>query len=370
MSKKKYLVLTGGGSGGHIAPLRALIPELKKDFSLLWVGSSHFEEGAADEFQIPFYKIQSGKLRRGKTFRNFLLNVRDFFRVVFAFFQVFFLFLKKRPQKIFSTGGFVSVPVVLAAGILRIPLYIHEQTIGFGLANKIALPFAKKIFLSFQNSKKYIPSLFHSKVIVSGNPIRKSLLGGSRTQLELFLGEKLEGKKVLYITGGGQGASKINEIIFSLLPEILPRYVVIHQVGKLDFQKAQDIKKKYNSLGKRNYFPFSFIQGELKHIYATANLVISRAGAGTVRELFFFNLPTIFIPLRPTQNDEQTKNAQWFLGKKNGILIHQEDLTAEKLLQSILLLEKENIEIKRKSYEDQKKELESQYLYILSFLKS
>ncbi len=331
----KTIVLTGGGSGGHIAPIRAVAPELKKNYKLVWIGASPFEENAARELDIPFKKIASGKFRRGKSARDFARNARDLFRVSFAVLQSLILLKKYRPEKVFSTGGFVSVPVVLAARILGIPVVVHEQTIGFGLANKIALPSAEKILLAFEDSKKYIPKKYHAKVEVVGNPIREALLGGTREGLEKVLGVSLDTQKpILYITGGGQGSQLINGVIFENLDWLTERFIVIHQAGKSGITRAQNLKMKTsiranasfeggenkNKQEERDdYFPFSFVEDELADIYVNADVVIARAGAGTVNELDYFGIPSIFVPLRPTQNDEQTKNAEWFLRKNNSL---------------------------------------------------
>ncbi len=338
----KTIVITGGGSGGHLAPARAVIPFLQKKYQTIWIGSSHFEQDTAKNLGISFFKIFSGKMRRGKNLKNFLRNARDFLLVLFAFFQSIFLLKKNKTEKIFSTGGFVSVPVVLAAAVLHIPIFIHEQTIGFGLANKITLPFVKKVLLAFEDSKKYIPKKYHHKVEVVGNPIREDLLNGEQARLEKFLGRSLKEKPVLYVTGGGQGSQLINKVIFSLLPKLTEKYVVIHQAGKKGITEAQ--KQSHE-----NYFPFAFIGDELADIYASASVVVARAGAGTVNELAFFDIPSIFIPLRPTQNDEQTKNAEWFLRNHRGKIIEQEALNEEILLDALKTLEREVKEEKKKS---------------------
>ncbi|MCD5390111.1 MAG: glycosyltransferase, partial [Candidatus Pacebacteria bacterium] len=181
------IVVTGGGSGGHIAPIRAITPELLKTKKLIWIGSSDFEKNAAADLGIKFKKIASGKMRRGISFGNIVKNIIDIFRVEYGAWQSLFFLLKTKPEKVFSTGGFVSVPVVIAAWLLRIPIIIHEQTIGFGLANKIVASVAHKILLAFPESKKYIPEKHHFKVEVVGNPIRADLTNGSFEGLQGFL---------------------------------------------------------------------------------------------------------------------------------------------------------------------------------------
>ena len=323
----KTIIFTGGGSGGHLAPIRAIAPELKKTKKLIWIGSSHFEKQAARDLHITFKSICSGKFRRGKNFKNLIKNFVDIFRVGCGIVQSFFILLKNKPEKIFSTGGFVSVPVVIAAWILRIPVIIHEQTIGFGLANRIAAPVAQKILLAFPESKKYIPKKYHYKIEVVGNPIREDLTKGSFENLQKFLGDNLnEEKPILYITGGGQGSQLINEVIFELLPELTQKYYVIHQTGKSGIEKAKICHSniltnvRMTNGEKCDYFPFEFVGAELSDIYASADIVLARAGAGTVNELDYFGVPSIFVPLRLVHNDEQTKNAEWFLKKNSSVI--------------------------------------------------
>ena len=344
MHTKKYIIFTGGGSGGHIAPIRAVAPILKeKGYTLKWVGSSQFEKRAAHSLNIPFISILSGKMRRGLTLKNIVRNFLDLFKVTLAFFQSLFFLLKERPKLIFSTGGFVSVPLVVAAGILRIPVVIHEQTIGFGLANKIALPFADTVLLAFEDSKKHIPKKYWKKVEVVGNPIRSDLLNGSR---EAFFKHfpQFQGieKPILYITGGGQGAKQINEVVFHLLPTLLNNFLVIHQVGETGLEEAKTFAKSLDEELASSYIPLGFIGEELPHIYATASFAVSRAGAGTVNEFHIFRIPTVFIPLRPTQNDEQMKNAQWFIERNEGSIIEPEKLSKEILLTHIKKLSEYN----------------------------
>ena len=363
----KTIILTGGGSGGHLAPIRAVASELSKTKNLIWIGSSHFERQAARDLHITFKGICSGKFRRGKNIKNVVKNFGDIFHVICGTLQSLFFLLKQKPEKVFSTGGFVSVPVVIAAWILRIPVVIHEQTIGFGLANSIAALFAQRILLAFPESQKYIPKKYHSKIEVVGNPLREDLKKGNFQNLQKFLGVSLgKEKPILYITGGGQGSQLINEVIFELLPELTQRYYVIHQTGKSGIEKAQYILQSFSShlhhssirtntrmmqdnreggsFEKiKDYFPFEFVGLELADIYASADIVLARAGAGTVNELDYFSIPSIFVPLRPVQNDEQTKNAEWFLQNNDGNIIPQNEFNKETLISTLKNLSLKNL---------------------------
>lgn len=325
-SDMKTIILTGGGSGGHIAPIRAVAPELLNTHKLYWVGSSHFEYNASQDLGIDFKRIKSGKMRRGFSVRNFRKNLIDLIRVKIGFIQSLFFMILHRPEKVFSTGGFVSVPVVLAAWVLRIPIYIHEQTIGFGLANKIAAMCATKILLGFTESQKYIKPKHLPKIVAVGNPIRKNLLGGNKESLQGFLmNDLVEEKPILYVTGGGQGSQLINQVIFDHIDALTKKYYVIHQTGLSGIKEAACITTT-------DYFCFDFVAGhELADIYACADLVLARSGAGTVNELDHFNMYGIFVPLRPVQNDEQAKNAEWFLKHNHGVIIPQNDFGYAKL---------------------------------------
>ncbi len=336
---KQTYIITGGGSGGHIAPVRALAKKLQQDYKLVWIGSGSFEEKAAGDLDIRFYKIFSGKFRRGMNLKNLFRNIFDLFRVAFAVMQSFFLLIKLHPEKVFSTGGFVSVPVVFAAALLRKPIIIHEQTIGFGLANKIGAIFAKKILLAFPDSQKYIASKHHHKIEVVGNPIREELLFGTKESLENFLGKKLsEEKPLLYVTGGGQGSQLINETLWRLLPKLTENFYLIHQCGKSGIKEGQQYAQE-----TKDYFAFEFIGDELADIYACADVVLARSGAGTVNELACFGTYSIFVPLQPTQNDEQTKNAQWFLKSHKGAIFEQQNFSSELLLRHLEKLSFESL---------------------------
>lgn len=320
------IIVTGGGSGGHIAPIRAIGPSLKKERKVVWMGTSDFEKHGSQLIDVEFKKIMSGKMRRGLNFSNLWRNFVDLFRVEIGFWQSLFFMRKVKPEIVFSTGGFVSVPVVLAAWFLRIPVVIHEQTIGFGLSNKIAAMFAKKILIAFEDSRSYISKKHHSKIELVGNPVREKLLGGNKKNLEEHLEIELkEDKPILYITGGGRGSKRMNDVVEKNLESLCAKFYVIHQTGMFGIARA-----KKNDI--KDYFPYQFIGKELADIYACADLVLSRAGAGTVNELDHFGIYGIFVPLRPVQNDEQTKNAEWFLRSNKGAIIPQDDFSSSTFL--------------------------------------
>lgn len=329
----KKIVITGGGSGGHTAPLRAVIPALITkipNLQIIWIGGKGIEKTIAKDLKVPHITISTGKLRRYFSFKN----ITDIFRVMNGIIQSIKVLKKEKPDLVFSTGGSVSVPVVIAAKTLNIKTIIHEQTVVVGLANKINSLFATKILLGFDSSKPHFPKRTQHKCITTGNPIRDSLINGNKENLERFLNTKLT-KPVIYATGGSLGARILNESLLPIISELAKKYTVIHQTGQTAYT---DIHKYRNSLDpttKKNYYVFDFIKNNLKDIYSEASLVISRSGAGTVNELNFFQIPSILIPLEPTRGDEQLKNAKWLKDKQSTIILKQNQLTLELLKKSI-----------------------------------
>lgn len=336
-SQKKIIriVVTGGGSGGHVAPLKAVVPVLQQkygnDLVCTWIGSKQFEEDAANDLGVGFKKIHSGKLRRYFSWQNLF----DAFKVEAAFWQSLYYLIRLRPRVVVSTGGFVSVPVVIAAWFLYIPVITHEQTIALGLANKINAYFSKKILLGFEDSKNHFSKSQQKKITVVGNPIRKSVMGGDFDGLqESFSDLNFENDKpLLYITGGSQGSSIMNEIVWNNLEYLLETFMVIHQCGKNGVEKSKEIFAQLNKEQKQSYWCGAFVKAELKHVYACADVVFARSGAGTVNELAVFRIPSVFVPLAIAQQNEQFKNAQWFLKQPDcdGEIIEEHELTDEKL---------------------------------------
>lgn len=327
MDMKNRCVVTGGGSGGHIAPVRAIGKELAKTHQVIWLGSADFEKNAAKSLSFEFKEIYSGKMRRGLSFSNLRKNIWDVFRVEAGFWQSLFFMRKRRPKFVFSTGGFVSVPVVVAAWFLKIPVYIHEQTIGFGLANKIGAIFAKKILLAFPDSQKYISKKYHEKISFVGNPVRPELYSGDKKKILKDFSFDAS-KPILYITGGGQGSKKINDVIFKNIDALCSKFFIIHQTGSTGIVESQSIKNP-------SYVAREFINEEMADILSAADLGLARAGAGTVNEFYHFDIYSIFIPLRPVQNDEQMKNAKWFIAQKPGVIVKQKDFDIEELLREL-----------------------------------
>lgn len=329
--KKKYkIAFTGGGTGGHIYPGLAVIDKIKQispdnSIEFFWIGRrSGPDKSTIESSSIPFYVIPSGKMRRYLSFRN----ITDLFGVAAGFVWSFFILLKTRPLLLFSKGGYVCVPPVFAARLLGIPVWIHESDSDPGLATKLTSPSAERIFVTYQDSISCFNPSFFRKITVSGNPVRPQLLDG-----DIETGRKITGftgdKPMLLILGGSQGALQINQIVDEILQELLPHCYIVHQRGARDF-------KPLNIPG---YHCAPFFKEELAHLLAAADLVVSRAGAGTLWENGVLRKPAILIPLGlGSSRGDQLRNAELFEKKGAALLLKGEDATGPKLLESIIRL--------------------------------
>ena len=346
------VLLTGGGSGGHISPALAVANVLKQqpDCELLYVGGKLTMEGTSGpsiEEQlvkptgINYISIRSGKLARDRisltTFKRLwgaVPGLLDAYRVVGRF----------NPDVVFSSGGYVSLPVVLAAWIRRIPIVIHEQTAGVGLANSIAGKVATKIAITFPQSTKYFPK---TKTVVTGNPIRSEILHPK--PLTSDFGQWLQGRglPILYITGGGLGSHILNTTIESVLPELLANYRVIHQCGAhekfKDYDRLLLAKQSLPQKLQERYWPSKyFTADEVSVIYQRAAAAVARSGANTVLEFAAVGLPAIFVPIPWVTHDEQTKNARVLVEAGTAAILPEKELSGERLLSELnqLLLDK------------------------------
>jgi len=317
---------------GSVMPLLALKDELQKENAeFFWVGTRKGpEKEVVKKAGIEFKSIYSGKLRRYFSWKNFIAP----FLSKMGFWQSFFIILKFKPDIILTAGGFVCVPVVWAGWILRKKIIVHQQDLKVGLANKIMAPFADKITVSLEQTKKYFAE---KKVVITGNPVRKFIFSGSKeSAIKRF---NLEPDlPVLLIMGGGTGALFINKIVRQILPQLVQICQVIHITG----------------LGKQFYFKhpryhiFEFLHEELADAYTAADLVVSRAGFGALTELAALGKSAVLIPL---PNQDQLNNAEYFAKKEAAILLNQEKLTGEVLLKQIKELLKNN-ELRRKLSEN------------------
>jgi UDP-N-acetylglucosamine--N-acetylmuramyl-(pentapeptide) pyrophosphoryl-undecaprenol N-acetylglucosamine transferase len=297
---KKNIIFVGGGSGGHVMPALTLITKLKTDqsFTLYYIGGKKgIEKEVIQKTGIPYFPISTGKLRRYLSFENII----DFFKVLLGIFQsILIMFRFSRKTLVFSTGGFVSVPVVIAAKLTLKKVYIHEQTSRVGLANKIASFFADKIFISFEESRKFFPE---GKTFFSGYPLRDDCYNLNFPNLDIN-GISLNNiqKPILFVTGGGNGSYLMNELVKNNLDTLKAKYFIVHQVGK-------NFEQQFKQFRDKNYFSAAFFDKEMIPLFKKAKVVISRAGAGTVCELLALRKKSIFIPLKIAQKNEQFHNA-------------------------------------------------------------
>ncbi len=319
----KKIVMTGGGTAGHVTPNIALMPALKDaGYEISYIGSYEgIEKGLIEGQNIPYYGISSGKLRRYFDIKNF----SDPFKVVKGYCQSVKLLKKLKPDVVFSKGGFVSVPVILAAKHCKIPSIIHESDITPGLANKLAIPNATKVCCNFPETLQYLPK---EKAVLTGSPIRKELLSGDAKKALAFCNFTDENKPVILIIGGSTGSRAINTAIRELLPELLKKYNVIHLCGKGNLDDSLQTLS--------GYAQFEYINKELSDLFALSTLVISRAGANAICELLALHKPNILIPLSAAASrGDQILNAASFEKSGYSYVLEEEKVSNETLLTAI-----------------------------------
>ena len=330
--KMKRIVLTGGGTAGHVTPNIALLPALKREgYEVHYIGSyDGIEKKLIEELTIPYYGISSGKLRRYFDPKNF----SDPFKVVKGFFEALTLIKKLKPDVVFSKGGFVSVPVVLAAKRKGVPVIIHESDMTPGLANKISIPSAKKVCANFPETVKFLPE---GKAVLTGTPIRQELFSGNKLRGLDFCGFS-RNKPVLLVVGGSTGSVVVNEAVRAILPVLLEKFQVVHLCGK---DKLDESLR--NTPG---YVQFEYIKKELSDLLEAADVVISRAGANAICELLALRKPHILIPLSAASSrGDQILNAESFERQGYSYVLKEEALSKDSLLDAV-----ESVYTKRKTY--------------------
>jgi UDP-N-acetylglucosamine--N-acetylmuramyl-(pentapeptide) pyrophosphoryl-undecaprenol N-acetylglucosamine transferase len=320
--KMKRIILTGGGTAGHVTPNIALLPSLKEaGYEVFYIGSYNgIEKKLIEDMDIPYYGISSGKLRRYKS----LKNLSDPFRVLNGYHQAKVLMKKIKPDIVFSKGGFVSVPVVLAASNKHIPVIIHESDMTPGLANKIAMHGATRICCNFPETVKYLPA---DKAVLTGSPIRSELLSGDKSAAYRMCGFTSD-KPVLMVVGGSTGAVHVNDAVRAILPELLKRFQVVHLCGK---------GKTDESLNNINgYVQFEYISKEMRDLFAMSDIVISRAGANAICELLALKKPNLLIPLSANASrGDQILNANSFKEHGYSAVLTEEEMTPETLMAAV-----------------------------------
>lgn len=318
----KRIILTGGGTAGHVTPNMALVPNLKEaGYDIHYIGSYNgMERKLIEEIGIPYHGISSGKLRRYFDVKNF----SDPFKVLKGYGEASRLIKKLKPDIIFSKGGFVTVPVVLAAKRRKVPVIIHESDITPGLANKLSIPAATKVCCNFPETLSHLPA---DKAVLSGSPIRKELFSGSKEEGLRICGFD-NSKPVLMAMGGSLGAVAINNALRNNLEALLEQFQVIHLCGKGNYDHSLEDKKGYKQ--------FEYAKKELTHLFAATDLIISRAGANAICELLALKKPNILIPLPATQSrGDQLLNAASFEKSGYSYVLQEEEMTDDTLLKAV-----------------------------------
>ncbi len=318
----KKIILTGGGTAGHVTPNLALIPSLQElGYEIHYIGSYQgIEKKLIENAGIPYHGISSGKLRRYFDLKNF----SDPFRVLKGYGEALKLLKEYKPDIVFSKGGFVAVPVVLAAKHYKIPTIIHESDMTPGLANKICIPSAQKVCCNFPETLKYLPQ---EKAVLTGSPIRKELLEGDRLS-GLQYAHLSANRPVILVIGGSLGSVTVNNAVRKLLPRLLSQYQVVHICGKGNLDEGL--------IGTAGYVQYEYVDAPLKHLFAAADVIVSRAGANSICEILALRKPNVLIPLSAAASrGDQILNARSFEKQGFSTVLEEESLTEDSLYQAI-----------------------------------
>jgi UDP-N-acetylglucosamine--N-acetylmuramyl-(pentapeptide) pyrophosphoryl-undecaprenol N-acetylglucosamine transferase len=313
------VLFTGGGTAGHVTPNIALLEAaIGKNWDVAYVGSTAgIEREMIGVLGIPYYAVASGKLRRYFSWQNFI----DPFFILWGMLQSLVLCLRLRPDVVFSKGGFVAVPLVVAAWLLRVPVISHESDVTPGLANRLTYPFCRKICVTFEATKRYLPG---GKVNVTGTPVRQSLVAGDAAAGLKFLGFSGE-KPVLLVFGGSLGAAAINSQTRRALPGLLQAFDVVHVVGNGNLEASIE-----QSGSVKHYVQKEFIGEQFGHVLAAAAVVVSRAGANSLYELLMARKPHLLIPLgKAASRGDQLDNARVFADLGFSRVLYEEALTGD-----------------------------------------
>ncbi len=335
------IVFTGGITGGHFYPIIAIAEAIhdlaRKEYlvvpKLYYIAPTPFDSQALFENEITFLKSPAGKIRRYFSFRN----VTDMFFTIIGFIKSFFQLIVLYPDVVISKGGYASVPTVLAARILAIPIMIHESDAKPGLANLLASRFAIRIAVSFESSIKYFSKKVQKRIAQTGIPVRKELRIPTSKNSAMFLGIDTTAPVILII-GGSQGSKRINETLLAALPDLVKITNIIHQTGKRNFEGVKSIASLAleDSPNSSRYQSFAYLSAsKLRQIANIACLIVSRAGAGSIAEIATWKLPAILIPIPETISHDQRENAYAFSQTGAAIVIDEENLTPHILISEI-----------------------------------
>ena len=311
-TKQFNVCLTGGGTAGHVTPHFALLPGMRqRGWQIFYVGSAGLERQLVEAQGVEFHTIATGKLRRYASWKNLI----DLFKVGFGCLQALLLLMRKRPDVLFSKGGFVAVPVAWAAWVLRIPVVSHESDVTPGLANRLIKPVARKLLYTFPETANYL----RDKSEQVGTPIRQQLFQGDRAVGQKLCGFADESLPTILVMGGSQGAQRVNAALLGILPWLMERVRVIHLTGAgkgIGFQHSR-------------YKSFEFLSEEMKDIYALSDFVISRAGANSLFEVLALRKPMLLIPLELGSRGDQVINAESFKRQGWALVLREKDLTPD-----------------------------------------
>lgn len=318
----KRIILTGGGTAGHVTPNIALLPKLRElGYDIHYVGSYNgMEKNLVANHDIPYHGISSGKLRRYFSLQNFT----DPFRVLKGFAEANKLMKTLKPDVIFSKGGFVSVPVVIAGKKNKVPVIIHESDMTPGLANKLSFSSATKVCCNFPETVSHLPE---GKAVLTGSPIRQELSQGDKEVARKFCGFTSD-KPVIMVVGGSLGAVAVNDAVRRLLPELLKDFQIVHLCGQGKLDESL--------VGTEGYIQFEYIQDEMKDLFALADIIVSRAGANAICEILDLRKPNLLIPLSAASSrGDQILNARSFERQGFSKVLEEEEITDEVLLSAI-----------------------------------
>lgn len=332
----KRILLTGGGTGGHLFPLIAVAQKINKisgeDIELFFVGSASPGMDVLEKERIRINAIMTGKIRRSLQFWDIIDNGIDLLKLIFGFFQAFWIVWSIMPNVIFSKGGHGSFAVVIVGWIYHIPIIIHESDSVPGITNRLLGKLAKYIAISFERSAGYFKK---DKCALTGNPVREELSQGNMEESRRFF--QFQGTRpVLFIFGGSQGSQSINLLILKILAKIIKNFEIIHQCGDKNYEEIKNASDALLPDDLRKYYHlFPFLRDELKYAYIVCDLIISRAGASNIFEIAAAGKASIVIPLPDAANDHQNFNAFDYARSGAAIVLGQENLTEHMLLEKI-----------------------------------
>jgi len=335
-------VITGGGTGGHLSPALAVVDAIKRiepSVDILFIGSkTGLEAEIVPNRGIAYKSISTGKLRRssrGLLGMLTIANLRDMLAVPKGLIDAYRILRTYKPDAILSTGGYVAVPASIAAWLLRIPLIIHEQTTTIGLANRLCCAIAHTVALSFEMARGDLPARARTGAVLTGNPIRKETLAGNRERAVDRFNIPVN-VPVLLVTGGAQGARVINTGITDAIEKLTETHFVIHQCGKQGFDTLSAARANMPASTSQRWFLSAFLDADaMADAWATAQVVIARAGAGTVNEGLILGKPMIYVPLEPSSRDEQLRNAERCVELGAAVIVRQAACNGDALMSAL-----------------------------------